>query len=174
MIFDEMEFYNVAELEKSEAYPGWALHRFPKEVRKTVGANPAALSRSCEIRFYLEDEKKQSGQIYLLARAMEGEAAVFYGDYQSPHPVTLPVGVITPVPIQMPAAIEKLPQGRYPNRLCRVFLNNRSHVNYVGREFFACRPPLPEEAPKSVLVGHGSSITNGGVARSNCSCYFRN
>ena len=173
MIYDQMEFYNVVEMESSPLYPGLTMHRFPLAVRSSISANPANLSRSCEIRFFLDDEKKQSGAVYLLARDMEGEAVVFYGDYESPHPVKLPIGVITPVPIQMPAEIAQLPQGRYPNRLCRVFLNNRSHINYIGREYFSCRPPEADEVPKKVLVGHGSSITHGGVARANCQCYLQ-
>ena len=168
-----MEFHNVTALVEKPGLPGLVMQRFPDDARESVNRDVADLCRSVEIRFYLEEEQSSlsGGKVYLLSRSGPGEAVVFYGDYQLSEVVALPAGVITPVPVCWPETLENMPAGRFPNRVCRIFLNGRSAVSYVGREWFSCRPPRPEEKPEKMLVCYGSSITHGGVARSNCNCY---
>jgi len=38
MIYDNMEFHNVAELEKRDLLPGLILSRVPKEIRSQMGS----------------------------------------------------------------------------------------------------------------------------------------
>ena len=175
VIFDEMQFYNVTALVEKPGLPGWVLQRFPDYARESVNRDVADMCRSVEIRF-CTDEKQMtcgSGAVYLLARSTDAEAVVFYGDYQATSVVSLPAGVITAVPVRFPQVLKNMPQGRFPNRLCRIFINSRSMVSYVGKEWIPCRPPRADEQPEKVLVGYGSSITHGGVARSNCNCYLQ-
>ena len=173
LIHDQMEFHNVTALVEKPGLPGLAMQRFPDYARESVNRDVADICRSVEIRFYLEEDKTylDSGKVYLLARSGPGEAVVFYGDYQSIDVIELPAGVITPVPVRWPDTLANMPAGRFPNRVCRIFINSRTAVNYVGREWFPCRPPRAEEKPEKTLVCYGSSITHGGVARSNCNCY---
>lgn len=173
LIHDQLEFHNVTALVEKPGLPGLVMQRFPDYARESVNRDVADLCRSVEIRFYLEEEKNflASSMVYLLSRSGPGEAVIFYGDYQSSEIVALPAGVITPVPVCWPEALSQMPAGRFPNRVCRIFLNARSAVSYVGREWLSCRPPLSQEKPEKTLVCYGSSITHGGVARSNCNCY---
>lgn len=171
MIFDQMEFHNVAELEQRPGMPGYLMHRLPKEVREAVRQDVADLCRSVELRFVIEEECAISGAVYLMARSCDGEAVVFYGDYQQAQVIPLPKGVVTPVEIKTPQTLETLPSRRFANRVCRIFINSRTQVSYIGREWLRIRPPRPEEKPERLLVAYGSSITHGGLARSNCNCY---
>ena len=173
LIYDQMEFHNVTALVEKPGLPGLVMQRFPDYARESVNRDVADLCRSVEIRFYLEENEPSlsGGKVYLLSRSGPGEAVVFFGHYQLSGVIALPAGVITPVPVCWPEALEKMPAGRFPNRVCRIFLNTRSAVSYVGREWFSCRPPRPQEKPEKTLVCYGSSITHGGVARSNCNCY---
>ncbi len=173
MIFDGLSFHNVSAMPADSAYPGYRLQRLPDGVRTSVDAYAADLCRSVEIRFYVNEHpiNKLGGAVYLLARDIDGEAVVFWGDYQVPTVFTLPCGVITPVQIAFPSALDTLPAGRFPNRLCRIFLNNRSSVQYIGHEGLEVRLPRADELPEKTLVCIGSSITHGGLARSNCNCF---
>ena len=173
MIFDQMEFHNVVELEQRPGMPGYLMHRFPREVREAVNQDVADLCRSVELRFYIEERCAIRGAVYLMARSCDGEAVVFYGDYQQSQIIPLPKGVVTPVEIDLPEAIRELPARRFPNRVCRIFINSRTPVSYIGHEWLRIRPPRAEEKPEKLLVAHGSSITHGGLARSNCNCYVQ-
>ena len=172
MLFDGIDFFNVSELERRDGMPGWILHRFPKALREQLQEDVCDLCRSVELRFVLEP-LTQRGTVYVCARTCDGEAVVFYGDYQQAQVIPLPKGVITPVDVRFPEALAKLPEGRFSSRLCRIFLNSRTQVSYVGREWLHIRPPMREETPEKLLVGYGSSITHGGLARSNCNCYLQ-
>ena len=171
MIFDQIEFHNVVELEQRLGMPGYLMHRFPRTVREAVRQDVADLCRSVELRFYIEEKCAIRGAVYLMARACDGEAVVFYGDYQQAQVVPLPRGVVTPVEIDLPETIRDLPARRFASRVCRIFINSRTAVSYVGHEWLRIRPPRPEEKPERLLVCYGSSITHGGLARSNCDCY---
>ena len=173
MIFDGLFFHNVAAMPADSAYPGYRLQRLPNEIKAYVDSRAADLCRSVEIRFYVHENPLHvlDGAVYLMARDTDGEAVIFWGDYQTPDVIPLPCGVITPVHIAFPSALADLPAGRFPNRLCRIFLNNRSSVQYIGHEGLDVRPPRPKEQPQKKLVCIGSSITHGGVARSNCNCF---
>ncbi len=174
MIYGPFELHNVTQLKELPGYPGLSLVRLPDDVRANVNEDVADLCRGVEIRFFVEPEQPamQGGKLYLCARDTDGEAAVFWGDYEDYTVVPLPRGVITPVRISFPSALDSMPAGRFPNRLCRVFLNNRSAVQFIGYEHMNIRPPHTDEQPARTLVGYGSSITHGGAARSNCWCYL--
>ena len=145
MIFDQIEFHNVVELEQRPGMPGYLMHRFPRTVREAVRQDVADLCRSVELRFYIEEKCAIRGAVYLMARACDGEAVVFYGDYQQAQVVPLPRGVVTPVEIDLPQAIEGLPERRFASRVCRIFINSRTAVSYVGHEWLRIRPPRPED-----------------------------
>ncbi len=174
MLYESFELHNVTQVKVLPGYPGRSLLRLPYDVRLCMNTDVADLCRGVEIRFFVEPEQPalQGGRIYLAARDTDGEAVVFWGDYQDNDVVPLPKGVVTPVRVAFPGVLDRMPAGRFPNRLCRVFLNNRSAVQFVGYEYLNVRPPRGDEMPARTLVGYGSSITHGGVARSNCMCYL--
>lgn len=173
VLFDRIAFHNVYELTQEGALPGWAMRRFPERARNSVNHDAADFCRGVELRFCLEKPRRSlNGTVYLMARGCDGEATVFYGDYQQPEAVPLPKGVITPVTIRYDTPIDGLPPGRFANDVRRICITSRTAVNYVGREALNCRPPRGKELPRRTLVGYGSSITNGGLARSCCNSYL--
>lgn len=173
MIFDQIAFHNVWELAQEGALPGYAMRRFPRCARDSVNHDAADLCRGVELRFCLEEPRRgMTGTVYLMARGCDGEAAVFCGDYQQPEVIPLPQGVITPVTIRHATPIDGLSTGRFANSVRRICITSRTAVSYVGREFLNCRPPRADELPRRTLVGYGSSITNGGLARSCCNSFL--
>lgn len=173
LVYENIEFHNVTQLEAAAGAPGLRMLRFPDALRRQVCADVADLARGVELRFFPDPAGgRHGGAVYLLSRLCDGEATVFWGEYQEPVPIALPKGVVTPVSVEYPAALDDRPAGRFPNRLCRVLINNRAWVSFAGQENLNPRPPAPEDKPARVLVGYGSSITHGGVARQNCFSYL--
>lgn len=176
VLFHDIKFHNVVELSVQDGLPGYIIHRFPAEVRSAVTSEIAELCRSVELRFRTvknaESVREPEITLYFMARNVAGEAAVFFGDYLQGDVIPLPCGIVTPVKVRYNPALDSMPRGRFANRLCRVFLNARASVSYLGVEGIVS-PPEPSDEPEKTLVCYGSSITHGGIARSNYNAYIQ-
>jgi lysophospholipase L1-like esterase len=188
VIWNELEFHNVAELEEIRGLPGLKLHRFPKELRDGLGkgANQRGrlishASTGCEIRFVTEAEFVR---VTLSAVAEDGDVIVYNGDYfHSMH--RLKAGVIQALHLDKPARFadvqpEALRQGRFSPAVWRIVVSRNyypgpfqaafHHVETFGHEI---RPPRQEELPARRLLAYGSSITHGSGATVQHQAYIQ-
>jgi len=178
MRYNDLEFFNVSELTKLEHFPGVRLNRFPENIRSAIERKtPVSFSRGCEIRFVFLDGG--AAIAYLLAADEDGEALIFFGDYMCSR-VALPKGIITPVHISFPELMKRdfdelNNKSRYSKNLCRIFLNNKAVVHFVGFESHHCKvaPPQAKDLPDKTWVAYGSSITHGAGASSNNNSYVQ-
>ncbi|MGG1514294.1 SGNH/GDSL hydrolase family protein [Paenibacillus oryzisoli] len=190
MLFENMQFHNVEELEPSATLPGFILQRFPKEVRHRFGREGdqrgrfiAAMSTGCEIRFVTASPVIR---ITLSAPITGGDIVVYNGDYvHSVH--RLEPGVPTTLHLEAPAGFkEVLPAslrqgGRFSPDVWRVFVS-RSYLGGPGFQVafhrletfgYEYRPPLPSEMPARRWIAYGSSITQGSGATVHHQAYIQ-
>lgn len=189
MIFEQMDFFNVAELESVTGVPGLRMQRFPKHVRERLGECNALRGRfvsqastGCEIRFVTE---APFFRIALSATVEDGDVLVYNGDFfHSMH--RLKAGVIQTLHIEKPPRFEEvnpaaLRQGRFAPEVWRIAIS-RNH--YAGLAFQAvfhhldlfgheARPPRPEELPARRWLAYGSSITHGSGATMHHQAYIQ-
>lgn len=189
MIYNQLAFHNVAELEEADGLPGRILQRFPKEVRNGLGHGSyergrfiAQASTGCEIRFVTDAEMIR---ITLSATVEDGDVVVYNGDYfHSMH--RLRTGVTETLQLDKPALFgmmkpEVLEQGRFSPHVWRIVI---SRNYYPGLAFQAAfhrletfghevRPPRSEELPARTILAYGSSITHGSGATVHHNAYIQ-
>lgn len=171
MIYENMEFHNVMELQKLEGIPGLRLQRFPKEIRENLGFKEhlngrivSQPSTGCEIRF-LTDSKVI--HIYLSALTHDGTVLVYNGNFfHSMH--ILKAGVMTTLVLEEndlfdtmnPEALENF---SFSHKVWRICMSRGFSAFYHGIDTFGAsiRPPKPNEKPKLRWLAYGSSITYG-------------
>ncbi len=172
MIYNNIEFHNVAELETADGLPGLSLQRFPKQVRHELGHGDhergrfySQVSAGCEIRFVTT---AKFVKISLSSREKVGSVIVYKGDFlHSVH--TLPAGIITTLHLEEPPKFsgldpDLLHSKGFSANVWRFVFGKDSNVNFHNLDTFgnSCRPPLPEEKPQLTWLAYGSSITFGG------------
>jgi len=174
MIYINIEFFNVWELEEVEGFNGVRLQRFPKSVRDTLGTESyqkgrlvAQHSTGSEIRFVTD-----SRHVRLLLSTVEadGDILVYRGNFfHSKHSVK--AGVITPINLEEPAAFanvkqEALEVGHFSSKVWRIMFNRYCLV-FHGIDTFGrmVRPPNENEVPQIKWLAYGSSITHGSSAQ---------
>lgn len=177
MIYNNLKFHNVAELEVVEGMPGYRLQRFPKYVRNNLGYKEqergrfySQCSTGCEIRFVTD---AKFFRIALSAVEGEGTVLVYRGNFlHSYH--HLKAGTITTLNLQAPPAFSEVcPEALegyafspsvwrllFDKNCCAVF----HYIDTFGHEI---RPPMEGEIPKVKWLAYGSSITFGG----DCNLY---
>ncbi len=181
MIYDNLLFFNVAELEKNSIGTGLLLQRFPKEVRNHLGFEGTKKgsivsqhSTGCEIRFVTEGK---AVRLFLSSIDNDGELLVYRGNFfHSRH--NLKAGVITPILLEEPERFSIVTQncletGSFSPNVWRVVFN-RYCVSYHGIDTFShkVRPPFENEQPKLKWLAYGSSITHGSSANSYENTYI--
>lgn len=174
MIYDDIEFHNVSELEEMEGLPGRRIQRFPKRVRTILGFNEHSRGRfasqrssGCEIRFVTEGN---IARVFL--SAVEGDADVliykgsFFHSYRK-----IKAGVINTVHLEEPAQFDTIErealEGRgFASGVWRIMMGNTACVVFHGIDSmgYKIRPPRKDEIPKLSWLAYGSSITNGNGA----------
>ena len=170
MIFEKIDFHNVAELEKTEK--GYRMLRFPKEVtdRMDEGADRiAAMSTGIELRFRLKGEK---AVIHLCAdpAAEAATAYIFYGAFQGgwENSSKVILEIDTAIEIGRPKNMEllversRIGQTGFDPEIVRIVL---PYVNcyYICAEG-DIEAPQPQDYPKKTYLAYGSSITHGSLA----------
>jgi len=172
MIFRNIEFHNVAELEAIPGMGGWRLQRFPEKVRNCLGHKEHERGRfysqksvGCEIRFATD---AKFVRVSLSAIEQDGTVLVYKGDFfHSFH--TLKAGVVTTLHLENPPKFSSVKaeclKGRLfsPNIWRLQFGKDTGisfhHIDSFGHEL---RPPKEDEMPKLTWLAYGSSITFGG------------
>lgn len=189
MIYNNVEFHNVAELEKIEEMPGLRLNRLPRSVLHQLGEGDykrgryiGQASTGCEIRFVTE---APFIRITLSATVEDGDVLVYCGDYfHSMH--RLHTGRITALHLDKPARFadvepEALRRGRFSPEVWRIVV---SRNYYPGLAFQAAfhgldtfghevRPPRADELPRLAMLAYGSSITHGSGATVQHQAYIQ-
>lgn len=171
MIFDNMEFHNVEEMEKTgDSYLMW---RVPREVRMGLDLRAreevSRYSTGIELRFKL---KSESAAVILQAEeALEVQTAyLFYGSIQAGwQDSTRLIGTKpTRIEVKQPNNMEILKQISeehklpYSPEVVRIVLPY-GNIHYIGVEG-EIEPPKKEELPKQTYLAYGSSITHGSLA----------
>ncbi len=173
MIYRNIEFFNVGELEPFAPLSGVILSRIPSDVRRNLGRRAkfvGANSTGAEMRFVTDAE---NFTLYLASVPNENwwptrpEVKIMFGNFEhSRHPVAL--DSITSIPI-VPPNFKGIPEnvlrskGFAPN-VVRVVCSAPSII-FCGLNTYgaAVRPPEPEEKPSFRCLCYGSSITNAGI-----------
>ena len=168
MIWNDIELFNVAEIEQRED-GAWRLYRFPRKVRE-VFAKPGfegdpsdrigQMTTGCELRFVCD-----AVDIELSASA-NGIVEIFRGDY-SYRIVPIKDGERVSISLRKDTAIESndisgVHHARFSPDVWRVTLGNDNYI--VLHEIKAhapIRPPRSDELPHKTILAYGSSITQG-------------
>jgi hypothetical protein len=182
MIYKNIEFHNVVELERLEEIPGLTLQRFPSEVKNKLGYNGDERGRprthnsvGCEMRFVTD---AKTVRVFLSALYGEGEVLVFKGNFfHSKHHIR--EGMINTLQLENSPKFEGVkPEAFQDNAFSkdvwRIFFCFGYCAVYHGIDTFGheIRPPKEDEKPKVKWLAYGSSISNGGSASILTSTYL--
>lgn len=171
MVFDNIEFHNVEEMEKCEE--GYLLWRLPANVRRSINEGARTLTSSygtgVELRFKI---KGDAVTIVLSAEdAAEANVAyIYYGSIQGGWQNSSKVILSEPtrITIQKPENLSFLKDLSVKNNLSfspevvRVVLPY-GRIHYWGVEG-EVEVPCSRDIPKKTYLAYGSSITHGSLA----------
>lgn len=175
MIFQNLEFHNVEEIEETKI--GYRLHRFPRMVREhlgsveggsTYGRYIADLTTGCEIRFVT------SGDRVLLSLSSfdeDGVIAIYRGDFKVGYR-RIEAGKVNPIMLESPAGFDQLnpayKKGDFAPDVWRIMSCHDFGLVFCAIETFGqtVRPPKPDEKPQKKLLAYGTSLTHGAAAQS--------
>jgi acetyl esterase/lipase/lysophospholipase L1-like esterase len=182
MIYKNIEFFNVSELEEVQGFNGVSLQRFPKAVRDAFGSTTNEKGRlvsmhstGSEIRFVTESKYVR---LFLSTVDADGEVLVYRGNFfHSKH--SLKAGRVAPINLEEPTAFKDVKEaslevGHFSSKVWRI-LFNRTCVAFHGIDTFghAVRPPEENEVPKIKWLAYGSSITQGASSQSFENSYLQ-
>jgi lysophospholipase L1-like esterase len=182
VIYRNIEFFNVSELEEVEGFSGVRLQRVPKHIRNSMGIPARERGRfvsthstGCEIRF-VSDSKLIT--LFLSALDSEGEVLVYRGNFFHSR-FTLKTGMISPIKLEEPPVFstvqqEALESEQFSSKVWRIIFN-RYCVVFHGIETYGheIRPPKENEVPKVKWLAYGSSITHGASSGSFDNSYIQ-
>lgn len=172
VIYNHLEFHNVAELEAVDGLPGFRLQRFPREVRNCLGHKEHERGRffgqrsvGCEIRFVTD---ARFFRITLSAVEGDGNVFVYKGNFlHSHHP--LKAGVVTTLHLEEPPKFgevktEALEGYAFSSGVWRLLFGKDCCITFLHIDTFGhgTRPPEKRETPRLKWLAYGSSITFGG------------
>lgn len=171
MVFDNIEFHNVEELEFCE--DGYRMWRLPRWVRENINEKAGQISSryatGVELRFKMKSDKVT---LFLSAEDMTEAtvAYIYYGSIQGGWEDSTRVifKQKTAVEIRKPANMDVLKQVSTERHLpfepevVRVVLPY-GWIHYHGMEG-EVETPSKEELPNKTYLAYGSSITHGSLA----------
>lgn len=172
MIYNNIEFHNVAELEAIQNMPGLRLQRFPKAVRNELGHLDHERGRfyseksvGCEIRF---TTTARFIRVSLSALEGDGKLFVFKGNFlHSIH--ELKSGIITTIHLEEPEKFAQItPEAingfAFSSNVWRFLFGKDCCINFHNIDSFGhdINPPKENETPRIKWLAYGSSITFGG------------
>jgi len=174
LIYDQIAFHNVEELEAVPGLPGLRLQRFPAALRNSLGFKANDRGRffshratGSELRFVTAGKFLR---LTLSAMETDAEVIVYRGDRAHSRHV-LKVGVMTSLFLEEPPFFAQVDPAmvtrqRFAPQVWRITFNQDAIVSYHHLEPFGheVRPPLPDETPATTWLAYGSSITFGGNA----------
>ena len=170
MIFENIYFHNVEELEKCEK--GYRMYRIPSYVREQINQKArdevSLYSTGIELRFRL---KGDSATVILSVDENEEAqvAFIYYGTFQGGWQYsskTLQKETRITIPknnnLKLLKEIAKKSQLAFDPEVVRIVLPYGT-CYFVGVEG-EVEPPLKEQLPKKAYLAYGSSITHGSLA----------
>lgn len=164
MIYDSIEFHNVAELRKIEGREGLLMQRIPENVRSLV--NPKAQKKfiepaGVEIRFTC---KAFPVTVKVHNYGEPDFASVYFGDFQHQE---IAVGeglneITIDMPPRLAQAIPLITKALFSPEVVRIiFRGIRSVIHYIGIEGNGISPPAKDKLPALRYLAYGTSITHG-------------
>jgi lysophospholipase L1-like esterase len=189
MIHNNIEFFNVAEIETYHGTEGISLQRFPRNVREKLGFKgsedgrfKAEVSTGCEIRFVTSSS---TVRITLSSKETNGDILVYNGDFfHSLH--RLEAGHIKTLHLNKNKMFNELSEEafnetRFSKDVWRivigrgVFAMDIFSVIFYNIETFGheIRAPKEAEVPALKWLAYGSSITHGSGATVNHNTYIQ-
>lgn len=169
MIYQNIEFHNVIELEKREEIPGLQFQRIPKKVRDSLnprGRWNSQMAPGSEIRFVTTADHIR---LFISTLEGDGDLLVFCGDLlHSRHYLRsgemLCVHVTPPERFQM-VKEEAFTGSRFSPKVWRFFTAAYFPIFHQLETFgHAVWPPEEDEKPRKRWLAYGSSITAGSGA----------
>ncbi len=182
MIYKNLEFHNVDNLEKKDGIAGLLINRFPVSVQNSLGYKShqrgrfyCKTSAGCEIRFVTPSP---TIRISLSAWEKSGEITIFCGDFfLSSH--VIESGKITTIQIEAPEQFSKVEETAFNNfnfskNVYRICFDKNACFLFNDIETFGnpLRPPNNPEKPPKKWLAYGSSITMGGNSEKYQNCYI--
>ena len=179
LLYKDMMFHNIEELEKKENISGLFLQRFPHAVREKLYSHArliATQSVGCEIRFVNEDKNELRLAIGVWG---QGDVAIFKGDYlyetihfegSKDH-----IMLLAEPERFKDVAFETLnsKQSSFSSNVWRICFGRLNGIFYGLENFgFDVRPPRADEVPKKKWLAYGSSITQGMKSSSYWNSYI--
>ena len=185
MIWENLEFHNVAELADAPGGLGKRLFRYPAPLRHAIsscGKTVSGESTGCEIRFVTD-----APDLRVHLSAVKTEAGgdlmfrVFRGDFEmnglnltaiahGPNLAAIVPGAVNTLCLAPPGRFADvtpgtLRHGRFAPEVWRIVFARGASAVFCGLESFGApvRPPLPEEKPKLRYLAYGSSITHSNL-----------
>lgn len=169
MIFDQIIFHNVAELNHVQGHTGHRLQRVPENVRSQLSEKGQRVMLSpvanVELRFLLISE---SVEITLSASKDSSlQMHVCWSDF-SQRGYTVISGKETTVKIERPSRYRRLDHDtyllpRFDKRLVRIMFSGdaETELNYHGISEGDIETPSSDDVPNKTVLSYGTSITHG-------------
>lgn len=168
MLYDNIEFHNISELNHNVHTNEMALRRFPESLRLNKNMNDRAkfimkYSIASEIRFVTE-----APVIHLYLEDISGDSdiLIFKGDFLIAQQ-RLHNGVTERIELNVPERFNQvtantLHRKRFSPNVWRIFFGN-NEILYKGIDTmgYSVRPPSSNEKPQKTMLAYGSSITMG-------------
>lgn len=181
MVYENIEFHNVEQLEHKEGINGVFLQRFPEALRNSLGHTDntrgryfSQLSQGCEIRFVTSSP---FFRISLSSWEAEGQISVYAGDfYHSTHKINQ--GGVNTIHLEYPQRLKGInksvfEKGRFAPNVWRICFDKESCYGFNGLDCFGYdyRAPFESEKPEYRWLAYGSSITTGSRCQRYKNCY---
>lgn len=176
MVYDNIEFFDIAELKNNEN-GGKSLLRFPfKTIEKMHSEYSASCCKGCEIRFVSDSKKLEleiSSDDDSVAKVM-----IYRGDYYI-KTCFLKAKERTVIELEEPERfswVEKsaLVRKRFSTDVWRIIFDTGLLSFYSLNAFGgSVRPPKADEVPSKKWIAYGSSITYGESAFLSTSSYIQ-
>lgn len=185
MIFQNIEFHNVAEIEDTKL--GYRLFRFPRKLCDNMGHSGwhhgryvSQTTAGCELRFVVEGTR---ALLSLTSIDEDTYVQIFRGEYAyyQGYTYSFPVkkGVVTQILLEDKDHFinvdSKLRRDKFSGDVWRVMTDINSTIAFVDLETFgnSVRPPRGDEVPEKTLLCYGTSLTYGACATSHCISYIQ-
>lgn len=183
MIFENIEFHNVAELERVPGISGYKLQRFPKEVRNALGHEEHERGRfyvqkpvGCEIRFVTD---AKFIRVSLSAVDQDGLVLIYRGNFFHSYHI-LKAGVITTLHLECPSKFTEVEADclrgySFSTDVWRLQFGKDAEILFHCIDTFghSLRIPRKDEVPILKWLVYGSSITFGGNALLYSNAYIQ-
>ena len=185
MIFQNIEFHNVAEIEDTKL--GYRMYRFPRHLCDDMGHGGwhhgryvSQTTAGCELRFVVEGSR---ALLSLTSIDEDTYVQIFRGNYAyyQGYTYSFPVkkGEVTHILLedkdQFKTLDPKLRNDQFSGDVWRVMMDINSTIAFVDLETFGnpVRPPREDEVPTKTLLCYGTSLTYGACATSHCISYIQ-